>query len=78
MKFSGIFIHGIISKLKKLNGIINNKQFINISMQIVHFIHGIESGYKICCIISFLKDYDYNVPHIEHVLCYKHYKKVLN
>jgi len=44
---------------------------------IADFIHGIESGFKMCCIVAFLRNKAISIPEIHQGLCYKCYKKLL-
>jgi len=44
---------------------------------IADLLHGIESGYKICCITAFLRQQSFYIDGIQQSLCYKCYKKLL-
>ena len=68
-----------ISYTSDKKGIFNRiMHFIVIILQkVANIIHGIESGYRMCCIMAYLTGCSFYIPEINQGLCYKCYKKMM-
>ncbi len=52
--------------------------FVKRLKDIIDFIHGIESEYKLCCVVSFICGRAWLIKEKHQYFCYKCYKKIKN